>query len=89
VRTTLTLDDDLARELREEARRTGRHFKEVVNETIRRGLVAGAPPGRRPKRFRVRPVPGRFRPGIDLMRLNRLVDELEIERARALVIRDR
>ncbi len=89
MRTTLTLDDDLARELREEARRSGRPFKNVVNEMLRRGLSAGVEPGRRPKRFRVRPLPGRFRAGVDLTKLNQLLDELEIERAGALVIRDR
>ena len=40
MRTTLTLDDDLAAELDRTARRLGRSFKDVVNETIRRGLAA-------------------------------------------------
>ncbi len=89
MRTTLTLDDDLARELRDEARRTGRSFKEVVNEAVRRGLSAGPEPGRRPRRFRVRAKACGFRAGIDIMKLNQLVDELEIERAATVVIRDR
>lgn len=87
MRTTLTLDDDLARRLREEARRTGRPFKEVVNEAIRRGLAA--PGGGTRKKFRVKASPRGFRAGIDLGRLNQLVDELELDRASALVIRDR
>ena len=37
-RTTLTLEDDVAERLRDEARRTGRSFKDVVNGTIRNGL---------------------------------------------------
>jgi hypothetical protein len=37
-RTTLTLDDDVADGLAAAARRSGRSFRDVVNETIRRGL---------------------------------------------------
>lgn len=39
MRTTLTLDDDVAARLRAEARRSGRPFKVVVNECLRLGLV--------------------------------------------------
>jgi plasmid stability protein len=80
MRTTLTLDDDVEKELRHEARRTGRQFKDVVNEALRRGLASGSKPVRRPRRFRVRPRKCGFRPGIDLTRLNQLVDEIEVER---------
>ena len=38
MRTTLTLDDDLFMALNERARESGRSFKEVVNEALRRGL---------------------------------------------------
>lgn len=40
MRTTLTLDPDLASALRERQRRSGRTWKEVVNDAIRRGLEA-------------------------------------------------
>jgi len=43
MRTTLTLDDDVAMALHERARRTGRSFKDVVNEAVRRGLGPAAP----------------------------------------------
>ena len=89
MRTTLTLEDDLAKQLHEEARRSGKSFKETVNEAIRRGLRTGASPGRRPARFRVRPSACGFRPGIDVRKLNQLVDELEIEHAGAVIVRDR
>jgi len=87
MRTTLTLDDDLAKELQEAARNSGRSLKEVVNETLRHGLATGASPSRRVPRFRVRPQRCGFRAGIDLTKLNRLVDELEIDRAGSLAIR--
>jgi hypothetical protein len=40
MRTTLTLDDDVAAKLRAESRRAGRPFKEIVNETLRSGLAS-------------------------------------------------
>lgn len=43
MRTTLTLDDDVAMALHERARRTGRSFKDVVNEVVRQGLGPMSP----------------------------------------------
>ena len=49
MRTTLTLDDDVAAKLKAESRRAGRPFKEIVNETLRSGLATDAsPPSREP-----------------------------------------
>lgn len=42
MRTTLTLDDDVAARLQAEARRTGRPFKTVVNERLRMALAQSA-----------------------------------------------
>ena len=39
MRTTLTLDDDLAMMLKQKAEETGRPFRDVVNDAIRRGLI--------------------------------------------------
>lgn len=39
MRTTLTLDDDIAARLQAEARKTGRPFKTVVNDYLRAGLA--------------------------------------------------
>ena len=38
MRTTLTLDDDVAAKLKTESHRAGRPFREIVNDTLRRGL---------------------------------------------------
>jgi len=38
IRTTLTLDDDLAAALQELSKRSGQAFSAVVNQTLRRGL---------------------------------------------------
>lgn len=81
MRTTLTLDDDLFRLVREEAARSRRSVREVLNERLRRGFTTV----RRPRggaRFVVEPFRTRgFAPGIDEARLNQLVDTLEIEDA--------
>lgn len=78
MRTTLTLDRDVAEHLEKEMRRTGRSFKATVNDALRRGLNLGrkAP---RPPRFEVHPHAFGVKPGIDLDRMNQLVDELEAE----------
>jgi CTP:molybdopterin cytidylyltransferase MocA len=78
MRTTLTLDPDVARLLEEEVHRLRRPFKQVVNDAIRRGLapsLANTPP--RPYRTVVHKA--ELRPGIDPAALNRLADELEDE----------
>ena len=76
MRTTLTLDDDVAAMLRQVAKERGISFKEAVNSTLRNGLTGGAP---QPRRFRVRSFDLGVRPGIDLDRANRLVADLEDE----------
>jgi hypothetical protein len=44
MRTTLTLDDDLALILKREAESSRRPFLDVVNDAIRRGLVGPTSP---------------------------------------------
>jgi hypothetical protein len=78
MRTTLTLDPDVARMLADEAHRSRRPFKQVVNDAIRRGLRPAPRSGRR-RRFRVRPHAATLVPGIDAGRLNSLADLLDDE----------
>jgi hypothetical protein len=54
VRTTLTLDDDVAIRLERERRKRRVSFKDVVNEVLRAGLDALAAPKRRSDRFRTK-----------------------------------
>ena len=76
MRTTVTLESDVAAKLKKLAHRTGRSFKATLNDVLRRGLA-------RPERdatsraFVVEPHSGGFRPGVDQGKLNQLVDELE------------
>ena len=78
MRTTLTLDDDLAGLLKERSRELGVPFKEAVNGAIRAGLGDAAQT--RPRSApRVIPHSFGFRPGVDLDKLGQLADELEAE----------
>ena len=56
MRTTLTLDADVAKHLEREIRRTGKSLKVTVNEGLRRGLgLSGKLP--KARRFVVEPHP--------------------------------
>lgn len=88
MRTTLTLEEQIARALKSAAHRSGKPFKQVVNETLRAGLVAGQAPARaRP--YRVKPASlGGVVPGVDLHKALRLADSLEDQEiARKLALR--
>lgn len=78
MRTKLTIDDDLVGLLKRRARELGVPFKDVVNRTLRAGLSEQATPRRRPGPKTI-PHAFRFRPGIDLDKLDQLADELEAE----------
>jgi len=73
MRTTVTLDDDIAAKLRRLARERGVSFKEALNSALRLGLSGRA--ATRPYRLEARPM--RLRPGIDLDKALRLAGELE------------
>ena len=78
MRTTLTIDSDIEQLLRREMRRTNRSMKAVVNDALRAGLGTLGKPART-RRFRVEPHAFGFKPGVDVDRLNQLVDEMEAE----------
>jgi hypothetical protein len=76
MRTTLTIDGHLARALKERAHRTGKSFKQIVNETLRAGL--GAAEARRSKPYKVKPAAlGGVMPGINLDKALALADAIE------------
>jgi hypothetical protein len=78
MRTTLTLDDDLAGLLKQRAQELDIPFKEAVNRTIRAGLGETAVTRHYPPPRTMSHSFG-FRPGIDLDKLGQLADELEAE----------
>jgi plasmid stability protein len=77
VRTTLTLDDDIAAKLKSRARRSGRPFRDVVNDALRTGLAersAWAP--RAPFVVKARDL-GATRPGLSLDNVGELLEQIE------------
>ena len=54
MRTTLTLDDDVAVRLEQERRKRRTSFKAVLNDVLRAGLDAAQAPGRKRKAFETR-----------------------------------
>ncbi|HVS31823.1 MAG TPA: DUF2191 domain-containing protein [Thermoanaerobaculia bacterium] len=79
MRTTLTIEDRIARDLKRIAQRSGKPFKVVVNETLEAGLASAREP-RKPRRYRLRTASlGAVRKGIDLDRSLTLADSLEDE----------
>ncbi len=81
MRTTLTLDDDVAAQLKAEMRASGRSFKETVNRFLRLGLHA------REKRAAVPPFVVRARelnprPGYDFDNIADLIEQAEGPRYR-------
>lgn len=87
MRTTLTIDDDLAKELREKAYKTGSPFKEVVNKAIRVGLREIDKPKQR-KPYKCKSYSLGYPPRADLDHSLNLADRLESEEiARKLSVR--
>jgi hypothetical protein len=76
VRTTLTLDPDVAQLVDEAARRARTSRKKVINDALRRGL--SQPPSHR-EPYHLRAHEATLQPGFDLAGFNRLADELEDE----------
>lgn len=54
MRTTLTLDEDVAVLLEKARRAKGLSFKQIVNEALRAGLSEVAIPGQRRHKFKTR-----------------------------------
>lgn len=77
MRTTLTLDDDVAFRLKkaQESERS-KSFKEIVNETLRRGFDSQyEKPGK--TRFKVKPFSLGLREGLRLDNIEGLLDQIE------------
>ncbi len=81
MRTTVALDDDLAEKLQALAQKRRVSFRSVLNEVLRRGLAVQEPKVPRRRAFKVDTFDSTFRPGVDPLRLNQLVDDLEVEQA--------
>jgi hypothetical protein len=77
MRTSLTLDEDVAAKLKAEMRRSGKSFRDVVNDTLRHGLVEKRVATRRRSfKVEVRDL-GSLRPGLSLDNVGELLEQLE------------
>jgi Ribbon-helix-helix protein, copG family len=76
TRTTITLDDDVDAKLKEAVKKSGKSFKETVNETLRAGLLAqGRQQNRKP--FKIRTFNMGLKPGYSYDKPWDLIEEIE------------
>jgi hypothetical protein len=79
MRTTLTLDEDVAKRVREFMRRRKVTLKSAVNEMLRQSSASSVGT-KRAKRIRITPHKcGAFQPGVDFHKLSQHLDDLEVE----------
>lgn len=79
MRTTLTIDDDVAEILEKQSREENKPFEQVVNDALRRGTSARSGDGGEPsqkKPFRVKAHDGRWMAGDDPARLKEMDNAL-------------
>jgi hypothetical protein len=77
MRTTVTLDEDVAQQVRQRMRERGAGFKEVLNELLRRGLQSSEDP----EPYSTPTFAMRVRPEIDLTKALALASAMEDEEA--------
>jgi hypothetical protein len=78
MRTTLTIDDDVAFLLkRVQEKDPTRSFKEIVNEILRKGLNAKSNGTNKRKPFKVKPFNLGLRPGLSYDNIEELLDIAE------------
>ncbi len=76
VRTTLNLDDELMKAIKQRAAATGRTLTEVIEVCLRHGLEAEQAP-KRGYRLRWSTVSGHLQPGVDLTDRDSLHERME------------
>jgi hypothetical protein len=76
VRTTLTIDDDIAVLVEQEQRRSGESFKGTINRLLRRGLTAKNMNAER-EPFIVKPHYMGLHPGQSYDNIEALLEELD------------
>jgi hypothetical protein len=78
MRTTITLDEDVERLLRDAMHQSRRGFKETLNAVLREGLGRKTA-GMKRVPFVIKARPLGLRPGLDPAGFNKLADELEVD----------
>jgi hypothetical protein len=86
MRTTVTLDPDVAALLRKMMKERGLSFKAALNQAVREGLLKPAPPA--PRRYRLKTYRMGYRPELRLDKALSLAATLEEDEiARKLSLR--
>lgn len=75
ARTTLAIDDDLLKRIKEKAAREGRTLQDVANELLRTALVQKKPKTNR--KLALRGWEASERPGVDLLDRDKLFDLMD------------
>jgi len=80
MRTTITLDEDVTAKIQAKVRRSGRSFKDVVNDALRTGLaidnhVKALPPFRIDREHLIR-----LKPGYNYDKVEEVFDRLDTPR---------
>ena len=75
-RTTITLDEDIHAKLEAAMRKSGKSFKETVNEALRFGLLARRT-AEKAKPFKIRAKNLKLKPGYSLDKPWNLIEEIE------------
>ena len=76
TRTTITLEDDVRAKLEAEVRKSGKSFKETVNETLRLGLFSREKASAS-EPFVIKAKPMGLKPGYNLDKTWELIEEIE------------
>lgn len=78
MRTTLTIDDDIASKLQAVTRAKGKPFKEVLNDTLRLGLALQVKMAEEPpKPFKVKSRPLGIKDGFNYDNVGELLEQIE------------
>ena len=75
IRTTITLDDDVAERVKKESRSRGASFKETLNDLLRVGLASA--PRRKRKPFKIRPMNLGYYPDLNYDKIEALIEYAE------------
>jgi hypothetical protein len=79
MRTTLTLDPDVARRAKAATARSGKPFKQVINEALRAGLDALEQRPKKAKPYRMKPHKLGLREGLSYDNISELISYAEGE----------
>ena len=74
-RTTIALDDDLFRRIKQEAARQGETLRSFLNSFLRKAL--NPPKATKPYKLKWKPIKGGLKPGVDVSNRETLYEIME------------